>query len=88
MMAHYFKRQEELKAPAEADDDDYLHSAAWADTKAREELPRASRGACGRLVSARSFRGRGGDWRGGVFGTSGRLREAYGSDQKTCKTRP
>ena len=33
MMAHYFKRQEELKALAEADDDDYLHSA-WADTKA------------------------------------------------------
>ncbi|KAJ8608757.1 hypothetical protein CTAYLR_007794 [Chrysophaeum taylorii] len=33
MMAHYFKRQEELKALAEADDDDYLHSP-WADPKA------------------------------------------------------
>jgi hypothetical protein len=33
MMAHYFKRQEELKALAEANDDDYLHSG-WADTKA------------------------------------------------------
>lgn len=33
MMAHYFKRQEELKALAEANDDDYLHSP-WADTKA------------------------------------------------------
>mmetsp|Transcript_30312 Transcript_30312/g.90860 ORF Transcript_30312/g.90860 Transcript_30312/m.90860 type:complete len:286 (+) Transcript_30312:285-1142(+) len=33
MMAHYFKRQEEMKKLAEADDDDYLHSP-WADTKA------------------------------------------------------
>lgn len=33
MMAHYFKRQEELKKLAEADDDDYLHSQ-WADPTA------------------------------------------------------
>ena len=33
MMAHYFKRQEEMKALAEANDDDYLTSA-WADPKA------------------------------------------------------
>ncbi|KAK7250305.1 cilia and flagella associated protein [Aureococcus anophagefferens] len=33
MMAHYFKRQEEMKALAEANDDDYLQSG-WADTKA------------------------------------------------------
>lgn len=32
MMAHYFKRQEELKRLAEADDDDYMNSA-WADPK-------------------------------------------------------
>ena len=32
MMAHYFKRQEELKKLAEADDDDYLNSE-WADPK-------------------------------------------------------
>lgn len=32
MMHHYFKRQEELKKLAEADNDDYLH-AAWADGK-------------------------------------------------------
>merc|ERR1719230_1638396 len=33
MMAHYFKRQEEMKALAEANDDDYLASS-WADPKA------------------------------------------------------
>eukprot|EP00633_Aureoumbra_lagunensis_P000870 CAMPEP_0197287834 /NCGR_PEP_ID=MMETSP0890-20130614/4601_1 /TAXON_ID=44058 ORGANISM="Aureoumbra lagunensis, Strain CCMP1510" /NCGR_SAMPLE_ID=MMETSP0890 /ASSEMBLY_ACC=CAM_ASM_000533 /LENGTH=143 /DNA_ID=CAMNT_0042757993 /DNA_START=474 /DNA_END=905 /DNA_ORIENTATION=+ len=33
MMAHYFKRQEELKALAEANDDDYLASS-WANPKA------------------------------------------------------
>jgi len=33
MMAHYFKKQEEMKALAEATDDDYL-SSAWADPKA------------------------------------------------------
>lgn len=33
MMAHYFKRQEELKKMAEAEDDDYLASQ-WADPKA------------------------------------------------------
>jgi hypothetical protein len=33
MMAHYFKRQEEMKALAEANDDDYL-SSSWADAKA------------------------------------------------------
>ena len=33
MMAHYFKRQEELKQLAEADDDDYMNST-WADTTA------------------------------------------------------
>ena len=33
MMAHYFKRQEEMKALAEANDDDYLTSS-WADPKA------------------------------------------------------
>jgi len=32
MMAHYFKRNEELKNLAEADDDDYLRSS-WADPK-------------------------------------------------------
>jgi len=32
MMAHYFKRNEELKKLAEADDDDYLNSN-WADSK-------------------------------------------------------
>mmetsp|Transcript_25718 Transcript_25718/g.52659 ORF Transcript_25718/g.52659 Transcript_25718/m.52659 type:complete len:285 (-) Transcript_25718:93-947(-) len=32
MMAHYFKRQEELKRLAESEDDDYLNSA-WADSK-------------------------------------------------------
>ncbi len=32
MMAHYFKRQEELKRLGEADDDDYLNSN-WADSK-------------------------------------------------------
>ncbi len=31
-MAHYFKRQEDLKKLAEADDDDYLNSQ-WADTR-------------------------------------------------------
>jgi hypothetical protein len=33
MMAHYFKKQEEMKSLAEATDDDYL-SSAWADPKA------------------------------------------------------
>ena len=33
MMAHYFKRQEELKALAENNEDDYANSP-WADTKA------------------------------------------------------
>ena len=32
MMAHYFKRQEELKRLGEADEDDYLNSE-WSDTK-------------------------------------------------------
>ncbi|KAJ1450504.1 Putative flagellar basal body protein [Pelagophyceae sp. CCMP2097] len=32
MMAHYFKRQEELKQLAESNEDEYLNSA-WADTK-------------------------------------------------------
>ena len=32
MLAHYFKRQEELKKLAEAEDDDYMH-AGWADGK-------------------------------------------------------
>jgi len=32
MMAHYFKRQEELKKLSEADDDEYLNSA-WSDPK-------------------------------------------------------
>lgn len=32
MMAHYFKRQEELKRLGETDEDDYLNSE-WADTK-------------------------------------------------------
>ena len=32
MVAHYFKRQEELKRLADADDDDYLNSQ-WADSK-------------------------------------------------------
>merc|ERR1719359_847434 len=40
MMAHYFKRQEEMKALAEANDDDYLASS-WADPKA---LQRSLRG--------------------------------------------
>ena len=35
MMAHYFKRQEELKALANAEDDDYLASQ-WADPKAMQ----------------------------------------------------
>jgi cilia- and flagella-associated protein 298 len=33
MMAHYFKKQEELKKLAEADDDDF-HASAWANPKA------------------------------------------------------
>ena len=33
MMAHYFKRQEELKQLAESNDDDYLNSS-WADSRA------------------------------------------------------
>merc|ERR1719446_710916 len=33
MMAHYFKRQEDLKQLAEANDDDYLTSS-WADPRA------------------------------------------------------
>jgi Protein of unknown function (DUF2870). len=40
MMAHYFKRQEELKRLAEADDDDYLNSQ-WADSK---EMKRSLQG--------------------------------------------
>ncbi|CAM9622894.1 unnamed protein product [Sphacelaria rigidula] len=40
MMAYYFKRQEELKRLAEANDDDYLASA-WADPK---QLQRSLRG--------------------------------------------
>lgn len=32
MMAHYFKRNEEMKRLAEAEDDDYLNSQ-WADSK-------------------------------------------------------
>jgi len=40
MMAHYFKRQEEMKRLAEASDDDYLASS-WADPKA---LQRSLRG--------------------------------------------
>ncbi|CAM9304508.1 unnamed protein product [Hapterophycus canaliculatus] len=40
MMAFYFKRQEELKRLAEANDDDYLASA-WADPK---QLQRSLRG--------------------------------------------
>lgn len=36
MMAHYFKRQEEMKALAEASDDDYLTSS-WADPKALQK---------------------------------------------------
>ena len=55
MMAHYFKRQEELKALAEADDDDYLHSA-WADTKALKNSLQGISGACGRRGSARVVR--------------------------------
>jgi len=42
-MAHYFKRQEEMKRLAEADDDDYLTSS-WADPKA---LQRSLRGQSG-----------------------------------------
>merc|ERR1712216_1079661 len=40
MMAFYFKKQEEMKALAEADDDDYLNSP-WADSK---QLQRSLRG--------------------------------------------
>ncbi|CAN0123460.1 unnamed protein product [Phaeothamnion confervicola] len=40
MMAYYFKRQEELKKLAEAEDDDYLASA-WADPK---QMQRTLRG--------------------------------------------
>eukprot|EP00557_Chaetoceros_sp_GSL56_P002808 CAMPEP_0176502750 /NCGR_PEP_ID=MMETSP0200_2-20121128/14938_1 /TAXON_ID=947934 /ORGANISM="Chaetoceros sp., Strain GSL56" /LENGTH=295 /DNA_ID=CAMNT_0017901879 /DNA_START=106 /DNA_END=993 /DNA_ORIENTATION=+ len=40
MMAHYFKRQEELKRLAEVDDDDYLNSQ-WADSK---EMKRSLQG--------------------------------------------
>ena len=40
MLAHYFKRQEELKKLAEAEDDDYMH-AGWADGK---QLQRGLRG--------------------------------------------
>ncbi|EWM27871.1 Protein of unknown function DUF2870 [Nannochloropsis gaditana] len=40
MLAHYFKRQEELKRLAEAEDDEYLH-AEWADGK---QLQRGLRG--------------------------------------------
>ena len=40
MMAHYFKRNEELKKLAEADDDDYLNSQ-WADCK---EMKRSLQG--------------------------------------------
>lgn len=40
MMAHYFKRQEQLKKLSEASDDDYL-SSSWADPKA---LQRSLRG--------------------------------------------
>lgn len=39
MMAHYFKRQEDLKKLAEADDDDYLASQ-WADPKAMQRTLR------------------------------------------------
>lgn len=40
MMAHYFKRQEELKRLAEAEDDEYLNSE-WADSK---EMKRSLQG--------------------------------------------
>jgi hypothetical protein len=40
MMAFYFKKQEEMKRLAEAEDDDYLCSS-WADPK---QLQRALRG--------------------------------------------
>jgi len=40
MMAHYFKKQEEMKRLAEADDDEYLHSS-WADPK---QLQKSLRG--------------------------------------------
>jgi len=40
MMAHYFKRQEELKRLAEAEDDEYLNSQ-WADSK---EMKRSLQG--------------------------------------------
>jgi hypothetical protein len=40
MLAHYFKRQEELKKLAEAEDDDYMH-AGWADGR---QLQRGLRG--------------------------------------------
>lgn len=40
MMAYYFKKQEEMKAMAEANDDDYL-SSAWADPK---QLQKSLRG--------------------------------------------
>jgi len=36
MMAHYFKKQEEAKALAEADEDDYLNSS-WANPRAMKE---------------------------------------------------
>merc|ERR1712054_150047 len=36
MMAHYFKKQEEMKKLAEATDDDYL-SSSWADPKALQQ---------------------------------------------------
>lgn len=32
MMAHYFKRQEEMKRLAESNEDEYLNSS-WADSK-------------------------------------------------------
>lgn len=40
MMAHYFKKQEEMKRLAESSEDDYLHSS-WADPKS---LQRSLRG--------------------------------------------
>lgn len=40
MMAFYFKKQEEMKALAESNDDEYLHSS-WADPK---QLQRSMRG--------------------------------------------
>lgn len=41
MMAHYFKKQEELKALAEADADDYLHSS-WANPSALKQSLRGT----------------------------------------------